>query len=395
MHEVAGPEHCDDQHGCRTGEHVPGARRDPCAHPVGQCHAFPSCGEGPYEQRRFRCDEQCGVTHGRECRVRNHDGEAHVPQRRAPEHERDGQKEQHGFEAALLEHVEVGRLPFRDEVLLDTGELRLDHVAVQVDPVRIHHCRDDASNEDQQQVAGAPLVLIAVNLSHPVHGFDEGRDAHRHQPEEESAMEVRPGDHHQGEPVDRARLTAKVAVEPQHLEAGEREGDHLWPWPPDGGAAETCDADHHRGDHQVRVLEAEAPPDQEEPDEAHRAECERYEREPPELEDQVGDDLGRVLGIDPLLAGDREREQILGDDLMVVDHPLTGDQMPEDVRVTTSAHEHAEDHDERGDRQDLSRRDASQARSQGGGHHAEGYSVLRPARPEDRMSQMRRRRCFT
>ena len=48
-------------------------------------------------------------------------------------------------------------------------------------------------------------------------------------------------------------------------------------------------------------------------------------------------------------AGHREREQILGDHLVVIDHPLTRDEVPEDVRVTASTDEHAEDHHERGD----------------------------------------------
>ena len=81
--------------------------------------------------------------------------------------------------------------------------------------------------------------------------------------------------------------------------------------------------------------------------------------EPAELEDEVRDDLGCVLRVDPLLAGHREREQVMGDNLMVIDHPLAGDEVPEDVRITTAPYEHAEDHDERGDHQKLPGRDAS------------------------------------
>ena len=59
------------------------------------------------------------------------------------------------------------------------------------------------------------------------------------------------------------------------------------------------------------------------------------------------------------LPADREREQVMGDHLVVIDHPLAGDEVPEDVRITTAPYEHAEDHDERGDHQKLPGRDAS------------------------------------
>ena len=57
---------------------------------------------------------------------------------------------------------------------------------------------------------------------------------------------------------------------------------------------------------------------------------------------------------------DGEREQILGDNLVVIDHPLPGDEVPEDVRVTAAPDEDAEDHDERGDHEQLSGRDATE-----------------------------------
>ena len=96
-----------------------------------------------------------------------------------------------------------------------------------------------------------------------------------------------------------------------------------------------------------------------------------------------------------LLAGDREREQIVRDDLVVVDHPLAGDEVPEDVRITASAHDHAEDHHECGDHQQLSGRDATYAMTEGCGHHVAGYSVACPVRPPaSPVSQIRASRCF-
>jgi hypothetical protein len=47
------------------------------------------------------------------------------------------------------------------------------------------------------------------------------------------------------------------------------------------------------------------------------------------------------------------------DNLVVIDHPLAGGEVPEDVRITASTDDHAEDHDKRGDHQELSGRDAS------------------------------------
>ena len=299
------------------------------------------------------------MTHRGEREIRDGNCEAHLPQRRAAEHERDRQEEQQRLEAALLEDVEIGGLPLGDEVLLHAGELGLDDVAVEVDPVRSHEPGDDAPDEDEYQVSRPPLVLIAINPARPVHGFDKRRDTDRHQAEEETAVEIRPGDHHQGEPVDRTRPASEVAVEPQQLEAREREGDHLWTRSPDSCPGQAGDADRDRGDHAVYVLEPDSAPHEQEPHERHRAECERHQCEPAELEHQVRDDLGCVLGIDPLLAGHREGEQILGDDLVVIDHPLAGDEMPEDVRITTSADQHAEDDHEGGDHQELSGRDAS------------------------------------
>ena len=87
-----------------------------------------------------------------------------------------------------------------------------------------------------------------------------------------------------------------------------------------------------------------------------------------DLVDEVGDDLGGVLGVDPSLAGDGEGEEVLRDHLVVIDHPLAGDEVPEDVRVTTSSDDHAEDHDEGGDHDELSGRDAPNAVADRDGH---------------------------
>ncbi len=198
--------------------------------------------------------------------------QADVPQRWAPEHERDWEQQQHHLEAALLEHVEIGRLPLGDEALLDAGELRLDDVAVKVDAVGSDDRRDGARDEHKHQVPRAAPVDATVNSAHPVHRLDEGCDANRNQAEDKPAVEIGPCDHHQREPVDRARATAQVAVEPQQLEAGEREGDHLGARSPDRRAGQPRDADHERGDHQVGVLEPDPPPDEQETDERHRAE---------------------------------------------------------------------------------------------------------------------------
>ena len=81
---------------------------------------------------------------------------------------------------------------------------------------------------------------------------------------------------------------------------------------------------------------------------------------------------------------------------MVIDHPLAGDEVPEDVRITAAPYEHAEDHDERGDHQKLPGRDASEATAQGCGHHAEGYSVPRPSATAGLgCHKSARSRCFT
>ena len=149
----------------------------------------------------------------------------------------------------------------------------MDDISVEVDAVRVDHGGRDARDEDEDEISRPALVLVTVDASHPVHGLDERRDTDRHQAEKESAMQVRPRDHHEREPVDRSRFAAEVAVEPQHLEAGEGERDHLRTRPPDLGAAEAGDADHDRGDHEVGVLEADAPPDEQEPGERHGPEC--------------------------------------------------------------------------------------------------------------------------
>ena len=60
-------------------------------------------------------------------------------------------------------------------------------------------------------------------------------------------------------------------------------------------------------------------------------------------------------------AGDGEGEEILGDHLVVVHHPLARDEVPEDVRVTAPPDDDAEDHDERANHQQLSGRDATEA----------------------------------
>ena len=186
-------------------------------------------------------------------------------------------------------------------------------------------------------------MLVAVDATNPVDGLDERRDPDRHQSEEEATVQVGPGDHHERQPVDRARLAAEVAIEPEQLEAREGEGDHLRARSPDLGAAEAGDPDHDRGDDRVGRLEAHPPPDEQEADERHRREPKRHEGQSTDLEEQVRDDLGGVLGVDPLLARHREREEILRHHLVVIDHPLPGDEVPEDVGVTAPPDDHAED----------------------------------------------------
>ena len=96
---------------------------------------------------------------------------------------------------------------------------------------------------------------------------------------------------------------------------------------------------------------------------------------PADLVDEVGKDLGGVLRVDPLLARDGEREDVLRDQLVVVDHPLPGHEVPEDVGIAASAHDHAQDHDEGRDNDELTWCDASELAGDGGGHQAEGYPV--------------------
>ncbi len=205
--------------------------------------------------------------------------------------------------------------------------------------------------------------------------FHERRDSDGDQPEEETAVQVCPRHHDERQPVDRARPSAQVPVEPQQLEAGEGEGDHLRTRTPDRGTCETGDPHKDRGDDRVGHLELDAPPDQRQPDERQGAERERHERQAADLVHEVGKDLGGVLRVDPLLARDGEREDVLRDELVVVDHPLPRHEVPEDVGIAASAHDHAQDHDEGRDNDELTWCDASESAGDGGGHQAEGYPV--------------------
>src|SRR6202030_1514179 len=102
-------------------------------------------------------------------------------------------------------------------------------------------------------------------------------------------------------------------------------------------------------------------PDEEESGERDRREPEGHEGEATGLEQQVRDDLGGVFGVDPPMAVDREGEEVLRHQLVVIDHPLAGDEVPEDVGITASADNHTEKHDEGRNHDELPGRDTSES----------------------------------
>src|SRR6202030_3569715 len=108
--------------------------------------------------------------------------------------ERDRKQDQHQLESTFRENVEVGRLPLGDEVLLNAGELRLAHVAVEMDAVGVDDSGHDAGDEDQHEVARPAFVDVAVDASYPVHRLDECGNTDRNQAEKESTVQVGPRD---------------------------------------------------------------------------------------------------------------------------------------------------------------------------------------------------------
>ncbi len=260
-------------------------------------------------------------------------GQVQQPQHRRQAHDRDlhptiQQHEQRGQQRHLegCQVAEVGAFPLHDVLQPGHGH-QLDRIDQAPGAVRGDHRRDQGAHAEQSPAADH-LQLVGPLL----HQRLEGEGCDQQQAEKEAAVQVGPERHHRQQPEGRR---AVVFAGVHHLHGPQRQdGQHQEVRPGEpalGGAGQgqrqgAGPAQRLQPARQLRTQDPGQGPD-------GQAEHQHQSRPAARTPDRRHDDLGQPFQVGPGLAADRIGEGIGLGDLVMVEHPAAGGQVPEGVAV--------------------------------------------------------------
>ncbi len=256
-----------------------------------------------------------------------HQGDLHPA---IEQHQQRGQQGQ--FEGGQV--TEVGALPLHD-VLQPRHRHQLDRIDQSQGSVRGDHRRGQGRQAEQPP---APHDLQPVGLR--LHQGFGGEGTDQHQAEQETAVQIGPQDHHRQQPKGRGPILLTGVHQLHGPERQDRQHQQMRAGEPAlGGAGQR----QHQGAGPAQGLQ---PPRQllaQDPGERADGEAEQQHKSRPAARppDRRHDDLRQPFQIGPRLAAHGVGEGIGLGDLVMVEHPAAGGQVPEGVAVPQEARREA------------------------------------------------------